>query len=529
MPPSSSSSMVAGTLARSPHAQRHVWGDMCCVQCVQQQDWAGARTLHSAMEREVVRFKKQDISHNFRSLCAVRVSGEQAGVELSLTAHRRQTDSQTAMASTSGSSSDLTARIREAVERNFAKEVDFLKQMVRFPSLRGCEHTMQDFMAAAFRERGYEVDQWRLEEALLKDMRGFSPIKADYTHAYNVVATHRPRTHAGRSLILNGHVDVVPLGPLDMWEAAPFEPHERDGWLYGRGAGDMKAGVAAFVFAMDALRAIGMQPAAPVYMQSVVEEECTGNGTLACLQRGYRADIALIPEPFADKLISAQVGVVWFQIMLRGLPTHVAYAGTGANAIESAWPIIQALHVLEEEWNRPERKHPSFAGVAHPVNLNIGRISGGDWPSSVPAWCTVDVRIAVYPDQDMTQARADLEKCVRDAAAKVPFLANSPPEIVYHGFIAEGYELKGADAAVQKLRAAHQACFGKDLELTPTTATTDARFFGLYADTPALVYGPTAESIHGFNERVLLESVLRNTQTIACFIADWCGLEPVNA
>jgi acetylornithine deacetylase len=90
-------------------------------------------------------------------------------------------------------------------------------------------------------------------------------------------------------LILNGHIDVVPTGPHEMWTTPPFEPSIRDGRLYGRGAGDMKAGLAATVGALDALRAIGLQPAAPVYLQSVVEEECTGNGALACLHRGYRA------------------------------------------------------------------------------------------------------------------------------------------------------------------------------------------------------------------------------------------------
>ena len=94
----------------------------------------------------------------------------------------------------------------------------------------------------------------------------------------SVIGTHEPRQARGRSLILNGHMDVVPEGPLDMWTSPPYEPRREGDWLYGRGAGDMKAGLAANLFAMDALRRIGLQPAARVHLQSVVEEECTGNG-----------------------------------------------------------------------------------------------------------------------------------------------------------------------------------------------------------------------------------------------------------
>ncbi|ESW65074.1 hypothetical protein X772_35625 [Mesorhizobium sp. LSJC280B00] len=132
---------------------------------------------------------------------------------------------------------------------------------------------------------------------------------------------------------------MVPIGPLDMWDRAPFDPHIDGDWMYGRGAGDMKAGLASNLFAIEALKHLGLRPAAAVFFQSVVEEECTGNGALACLQRGYHADAALIPEPFAEKLVSSQVGVIWFQVRLNGLPTHVAYAGSGA--IEAAIPPIR--------------------------------------------------------------------------------------------------------------------------------------------------------------------------------------------
>jgi len=427
---------------------------------------------------------------------------------------------------------DTQTRIMSAVDSLFDAQTEFLTELTSQPSTRGHEQSAQDLMASELTARSYAVDRWQIQLEDIRHLPGFSPVLGNYEDAVNVVGTHRSTTQKGRSLILNGHIDVVPEGPLDMWDTPPFQPRIDDGWLYGRGAGDMKAGLASNLFALDALRSCGFAPAADVFFQSVVEEECTGNGALACLQRGYKADAVLIPEPFAESLVTAQVGVLWFQVHLKGLPTHVAYAGSGSNAIEAAVPLIQALHQMEARWNTDDAKHPDYAHVHHPLNLNVGRIEGGDWTSSVPAWCVFDVRMGLYPGQNMALAKSEIESVLMAAAQENDFLRNSMPQIVFHGFQAEGYALSedkttAALNAISALDGAHNTVNGDALDRIAITATTDARFFGLYADTPALVYGPRAEAIHGFNERVELESMRRVTQTTALFIADWCGLEPI--
>lgn len=429
-------------------------------------------------------------------------------------------------------SDDLNARLFDAVDAAFDRQIAFLAELTSHPSLRGQEQSAQDFMARELADRGYAIDRWQIDINDIQHLPGFSPVLGPYEDAVNVVGTHRARTQKGRSLILNGHIDVVPEGPLDMWDSPPFEPRVDGGWMYGRGAGDMKAGLASNLFALDALRDCGLAPAADVFYQSVVEEECTGNGALACLARGYTADAALIPEPFAESLVTAQLGVIWFQVHLKGLPTHVAYAGSGANAIEAAIPLFNALHELEHRWNAPERRPDDYAHMDHALNLNVGKFQGGDWTSSVPAWATFDVRMAIFPGQSIDDAKAEIEQVILDAARQNDFLRNSLPEIVYHGFHAEGYALSQdssarAGAAISALEGAHHAATGDTLQREAITATTDARFFGLYADTPALVYGPRAEAIHGFNERVDLDSMRRVTKATALFIADWCGVETV--
>ncbi|MCC5977689.1 MAG: ArgE/DapE family deacylase [Salinarimonas sp.] len=422
--------------------------------------------------------------------------------------------------------SALAEKIARAVDDGFAEQIAFTQDLVRKPSLRGEEHTAQDLMFRAMRERGLAMDRFQMDHAAIAAHPGGSEIAPEHSDAPIVVGTHRPRDERGRSLILQGHVDVVPAGPADMWTHAPFDPVIRDGWMYGRGAADMKAGVAANLFCLDALRRIGMQPAATLHVESVVEEESTGNGALMTHLRGYRADAALIPEPEDEMIVRANVGVVWFTVEVRGVAVHVREMGAGANAIDAAYRVIGALRGLEESWNAQKAEHPRFRDEPHPINFNVGKIEGGDWASSVPSWCRVHGRISLYPGIDKAMAMRAIEDCVRAHAREDAFLANNPPRVVFNGFTVQGYALEEGSAAEAVLAEAHQTATGRALESFVSLAYLDARVHALYDGIPALCYGPTGKGIHGVDERVELESVKRITTAMALFIAGWCGLEP---
>lgn len=419
-----------------------------------------------------------------------------------------------------------SAAIRNAAAALMPEATRFLADLVAIPSLRGEEAPAQDFMAAALRRRGWAVDEWTIDAKALKPLRGFGPVTHDFSRARTVVASLRPERATGRSLILQGHVDVVPAGPAEMWTTPPFEPVVEDGWMRGRGAGDMKAGLVAALFALDAVRAAGFEPAATVHLQSVIEEESTGLGALSACARGYRADCVLIPEPTDFRMTRAQVGVIWFRLRVRGRPTHVAVAGEGANAIEAATGLVAALRGLEAEWNERAKGHPVYADVPHPLNFNPGVIAGGDWASSVPAWCDVDCRIGILPGWRIEDAQAEIRACVAQAASGHPFLRSNPPEVIWNGFLAEGWVLEGADEPERVFGAAHAQVFGGRPPDRTMTALTDTRFYGLYYGMPALCWGPKAENIHGFDERVELDSMRKCMETIALFVADWCGLAP---
>jgi acetylornithine deacetylase len=421
----------------------------------------------------------------------------------------------------------LADAIVQAVDDNFPAQLDFTKALVRFPSLRGEEHACQDFVLGEMAKRGWATERFAMDEAAIARHPGGSPFSPDHSDAPIVVGIHRPREEMGRSLILQSHVDVVPPGPRSMWSRDPFEPHIEGDWFYGRGGADMKAGHAAMFAVFDALKQVGLQPAATVTVQSVVEEESTGNGALQCHLRGYKAEAVLIPEPEDEKLIRANTGVLWFRVEVAGLPVHVSQAGSGQNAIEAAFGVIAKLRELEARWNARKGEVRHFETEAHPINLNIGKIEGGDWASSVPAWCAFDCRIALYPGERPEVMQRAVEQAVAEAARIDRFLANNPPRIVWNGFTAEGYVLEPGSEAEAVLARAHERATGDKLRDLVTPGYLDTRVYALYDQVPALCYGVISENIHGFDERFSVESMRRVTRAMALFVAEWCGVEPV--
>lgn len=425
--------------------------------------------------------------------------------------------------------SDLRSRIIDSVKQGFAEQIEFTRALVRFPSTRGAEHAIQDFVYRSYREHGLTLDRFGMDRAAIERHPGGSKFSEQHSDAPIVVGIHRPRGETGRSLILQAHVDVVPSGPETLWSHPPFEPRIEGDLMFGRGAADMKAGHAANLFALKALRRIGLQPAATVYLQSVVEEESTGNGALMTHLRGYRADAVLIPEPEDEKLVRANTGVLWFEIRIQGHAVHVRDMQSGGNAIDAAYRVIGALRKLEAEWNRRKQGREHFDQEAHPINLNIGRIEGGDWASSVPEWCTLQCRIAIFPGTSANEAAREIEAAISAFARTDNLLANNPPRVTFNGFFAEGYVLPPGSEAEQALARSHREVTGKALESFITAGYLDTRVYALYDQVPALCYGPFSRNIHGADECVSLASVERITAAMTLFVADWCGVESCEA
>ncbi|MCB8879576.1 ArgE/DapE family deacylase [Acidisoma cellulosilytica] len=417
--------------------------------------------------------------------------------------------------------------ILQAVEGLQARSTETLSRLVRHPSLLGDEASCLADMAEIYGELGLSPRRVGVDPAALADHPGLSPPLIPYAAGRdNVVAIHTPRERLGRSLMLQGHIDVVPVGAADLWTTPPFEPSVRDGRLYGRGACDMKAGVVSYLMAYAALREAGFQPAAELQMAAVIEEECTGNGALAVMQALPKPDACLIPEP-GQRLLTAEVGVVWAWVTVTGKPVHVSQKLSGINAIEAAYIVSEAFRAYEARMNEADRRHPAYAGHNHPINVNFGTIEGGEWNSSVATRARIGMRVGVMPGYSCRDTKADIEALVAKVAAD-PRLAGTTVDVQFRGFMADGAIFPASQSISQAISACHRDLTGETLQPTAMHALTDARFYTLYQGTEATCYGPEGENIHGIDEWVDLASVTDVTKALALLIAGWCGLEKVS-
>jgi len=394
--------------------------------------------------------------------------------------------------------------LRTAVAEGWEHQLALLRELVRAPSTLGREREAQQIIAAELRALGLSPELWDVDTI----GPAFSPPLRDYAGRPNVTAM-LPGTGGGRSLTFNGHIDVVPATPEHRWSHDPWGAEEADGRMYGRGAADMKAGVVAMLGAVRALRAAGVELRGDLCVETVIEEECTGNGALACRLRGPRTDAALIPEPFGHAVLEAQVGVLWARVTVVGKAAHAERADQAENAVLKALPIIDAIRALEAEVNAEPRSR-WFADHPHPLNYNVGVVRAGDWPSSVPEECVIEVRLAAHPDADLDAVKARFEVAV-DAYVE------------WRGFHAHGFGLSRDEPLLGVVARAHSAVHETPLEHLAFTGTTDARAFVVHDATPATCYGPVGGNLHAPDEWVDLQSVRDTTLVLALAAAEWCG------
>lgn len=419
--------------------------------------------------------------------------------------------------------SEMERAVVGKINENWDREVGFLRGLVRRRSTLGDEAQVQRFVAEELRGMGLEPDVWEIDPAEIARLPGYSPVEWTYAGRPNVAAVLGSPSGEGRSLVFNGHVDVVPATPEHHWTVDPWAAEVVDGRMYGRGAADMKAGVAAMVYATRALMESGVGLAGDLVLQTVIEEECTGNGALAALARGYGGEAAIIPEPFGRRLLGAQVGVMWARVTVRGKGAHAERASDSVNAILAASPLLEAVKELEAEVNDPSLRHPRFEDVGHPLNYNVGVIRGGDWASSVPEECVFEVRISCYPGEDLGGVESRFKDRLLEAAKRDPWLSENPPDVVFYAFRAEGCTVERDEPVVAALVRSHARITDEEPDLFSFTGTTDARFFKLYHGIPTTCYGPAGVNLHAPDEWVDLESVREVTKVLALSAIDWCG------
>ena len=392
-------------------------------------------------------------------------------------------------------------QLDDAITERAEAAFSFLERLVALPSTVGREHEAQGVVEQELKRLGFEVERLPIPDGIGTDPLAGVP-RLSYDGRFDVIG--RSGAGQGASLLLNGHIDVVPAEQPDRWASPPFEPRRDGDRLYGRGAGDMKGGFAMAALALDALRAAAADTiAGPLTFVSVIEEECTGNGTLAAARAGVLADAVILPEPTGLELLLAGVGILWLDVVIIGRSAHAEAADRVVNPVDLAIRVVEALRDLEREMNADIEL--SMDGVEHPYNINVGTFAAGDWPSSVPAIATLRLRIGHPTAWTADEAEARVRRTIDEIGE--PWLQAHPPAIRPSGFRARGYALPPDDPLAERLAAAHEAAHGVRPRATPMASTTDARLYLNDFRVPALCYGPAAHDI-GIDESVELSSIV---------------------
>ena len=410
------------------------------------------------------------------------------------------------------------ARLWAAIDARQDELIALVAALVRHPSPLGHEAAAQAYVAAYLRAAGLTVAAWDLDETLRTLPEG-GDSGVPFAGRPNVAGT-LTGAGGGRALILNGHIDVVSAEPVAAWTYDPWAATIADGRMYGRGAFDMKSGIALNLFLATLLRDLGIRLRGDLLVQSVIEEECTGVGSLDMARR-FRADAALVTEPEGLRFTWAHLGVLWFRVRVTGKAAHAMIATTGVNAIVKTMPLIAALQDLERRLN--EEIHPAWRDVHHPLNLNIGVIRGGDWPSTVPGNCELHCRLGFFPGQTLTTMRHLIETTIAAAAAADPWLRAHPPAVTYDGFQSSGSIVSPDAPSVQVMGTWHRRVTGTAMPLIVGTSINDMRYFN-FAGIPAGCYGATGGNGHAADEWLALDSLAPAAKAIGGFLLDWCGV-----
>ncbi|HJO34528.1 MAG TPA: ArgE/DapE family deacylase [Anaerolineales bacterium] len=428
--------------------------------------------------------------------------------------------------------SENEVKVLSLIEEHQSGIIDFLQQLIRYRTITPPDNgraesndyrDLQNFVANALQGIGCSLEMWDADASELDIFPGCG-VKPDRDLSnMPVLAGKLPGSGGGNSLILNGHYDVVPVGLLANWHYDPFEGQVADGRLYGRGACDMKSGIAAMIQALRFIQQSGIELKGDLIIQTVPDEEASCMGTLSCCQRGYTADAAIIPEPTNMQLFVALRGSLYGKITVYGRAGHAEMSqphwseGGAVNAITKAAKVIEALEDLNDQWRTQREKQHRYLD---PDIITPTVIHGGDWSVTYPEKVEITFGSNFIPSTH--NKREEIEAQLGRVAALDPWMRANPPKLDADGEWWYGAEASENEAIVQ---------LGKEvlseLGITPTLGgfgtLTDAIHLINYSKIPTISFGPSIRTAHMADEFVTIAELVKTTQALALLILRWCG------
>jgi acetylornithine deacetylase len=371
-------------------------------------------------------------------------------------------------------------------------------RLVRVPSITGDERAAANEVVAIAREHGLDAELVEFDLGAMRAAAGYPGEEAPRTDLVGAIVTLPGADPAAPRLCVNGHVDVVRAG-TEPWQRDPWSGEIAGGAVHGRGAADMKGGVAAALHALAALRAAGTSLTGDVVLQAVPSEEDGGLGTFAALQRDNRFAACLIPEPTELAIVCAHAGALTFTGIVRGRTAHAALRLEGVSAIDRYLPVHVALHAHERAVNARPR-HPLLAGHALPYPLLVGQLQAGRWSSQVPEELRFEGRLGVPVGESLDEARTGLERAIEQATDDL----GPPVEIAWTGGQFAPGETAVDDRWVRLVRGAAAAELGTPPALVGVGYGADMRQF-CQRGIPCVLFGPRGLRLaHAVDERVAI-------------------------
>ncbi len=417
---------------------------------------------------------------------------------------------------------DTSKEQREEVARNIEKmkehAADVLMELVAFESVCGEEMGAVECLKGHFEDSGFTPEIIPMDEAI-KDHPEYSMYtnEPSWEDRGNLV-TDFGGNGEGRSLILNAHLDVV---PADAWADA-FTPKRNGDVIIGRGACDDKGAVVAGYLAAKAMKEAGIEPAGKLSFHHVIDEETGGNGTLSLLNGGYTADAAIVGECNDNIINPANRGALWFQLTTTGISTHMGEIDNGISAIEKANQAVDILKEYERYLIDNFMDHPYFKGLKNrPIQLCIGMIRSGEWPSMVPDHCEVEGGIGFLPNKDIDDIKEELKDWIRERGDE---WLREHFELRYDKLHNAAYEIPPDHPLVTCMREVAPEA-GLSDHIQGWTVSCDARLFPRVVDMPVITLGPgKLVHAHSANEQVEISEMLKTARMYAFTAMEWCGV-----
>ncbi|MEV1286312.1 ArgE/DapE family deacylase [Micromonospora sp. NPDC049679] len=385
-----------------------------------------------------------------------------------------------------GAVSEQERAVTAALEASAEELARFVSDFVAIPSVSGSEGEAAAFVEDWLRRNGFDAERQYIDPSALERWPECAH-ERDLDQRPNIVGRLRTGDRRLPDLVLNGHLDVVPVGDESKWQRSPFSGARVGGRIFGRGATDMKGGLGAGLFAMRALRDAGVALPFDVQVQCVVAEETGGLGTLSLMDGAPLPSAVIVLEPTACRIVTAAGGAAPFTVGVAGRAAHVATPWTGVSAFDKLVKVHERLRRLEQE-RETTLDHPLFNQLPQKAPLSIGRVEAGDWRLTIPDEAWIYGRIGTLPSEDLDTVRAAVRRALDELGDQDDWFRTHPASLTWDGPGFAGWEVpRDGDLAASLLAAAAQ--LSGDTEPACITYGSDASAFARQS-VPVALFGP---------------------------------------